>query len=315
MPLSGSGDFLSWGVFGAVVLGMLALDLGVFHKKSHEVSVKEALGWSAVWVALALAFGAGIWWRQGSGPGLEFLTAYLVEKSLSVDNIFVFVMVFAAFGIPAVRQHRVLFWGVLGALLLRAVFIAAGSALLARFHWTIYLFGGLLALTGLKMLFFKAEAEDPSQSAAVRLARRFLPATDKLHGDSFLAVEGGKRVATPLTMALAAIEGADVVFAVDSIPAVFAVTLDPFIVYTSNVFAILGLRSMYFVLAGVVDKFVHLKTGLAFVLLFVGAKMLAIDVVKVPPLVSLAVISAILTLSVVPTLLSNRISPCASANG
>jgi tellurite resistance protein TerC len=304
MPLAGSGDPLSWGVFTAVVLGMLALDLGVFHKDSHEVSVKEALAWSLVWVALSLAFGAGLWWRQGSGPGLEFLTAYLVEKSLSVDNIFVFVMVFAAFGIPAVRQHRVLFWGVLGALALRAVFIAAGAALLARFHWMLYLFGALLALTGLKMLFLKAEAGDPAQSPAVRLARRFLPATDKLHGDSFVVTEGGRRVATPLAMSLAAIEGADVVFAVDSIPAVFAVTLDPFIVYTSNVFAILGLRSMYFVLAGVVDKFVHLKTGLAFVLLFVGAKMLSMDFLKVPPLVSLGVISAILSLSVLPTLLS-----------
>ncbi|TPW21377.1 MAG: tellurite resistance protein TerC, partial [Elusimicrobia bacterium] len=254
MPLTGSGDFLSWSVFGGVVLGMLALDLGVFHKKSHEISVKEAVSWSVVWVALALAFGAGLWWRQGSGPGLEFLTAYLVEKSLSVDNIFVFVMVFSAFGIPAVRQHRVLFWGVLGALALRGGFIVAGAALLERFHWMLYVFGGLLAVTGLKMLLFKAEAEDPSQSAAVRLARRFIPATDKLHGDAFLIMENGRRVATPLAMSLAAVEGADVVFAVDSIPAVFAVTLDPFIVYTSNVFAILGLRSMYFVLAGVVDK-------------------------------------------------------------
>lgn len=304
--MGGAGDVASWTVFAVVVLGMLALDLGVLRKESRAATVRESLSWSAVWVALAFAFGAGLWWRQGSGPGLEFLTAYLVEKSLSVDNIFVFVMVFAAFGIPAARQHRVLFWGVLGALVLRAVFIAAGSALLARFHWMLYVFGGLLALTGLKMLLFKAEAEDPSRSAAVRLTRRFLPATDRLHGDAFVVREDGRRVATPLAMSLAAVEGADVVFAVDSIPAVFAVTLDPFIVYTSNVFAILGLRSMYFVLAGVVDKFVHLKTGLAFVLLFVGGKMLAIDVLKVPPLVSLGVILAILTLAVLPTLISRE---------
>ena len=211
MPLGGSGDLLSWGVFGAVVLGMLALDLGVFHKESRATTVRESMAWSAVWVTLALAFGAGLWWRQGSAAGLEFLTAYLVEKSLSVDNIFVFVMVFAAFGIPAARQHRVLFWGVLGALVLRAVFIAAGAALLARFHWMLYVFGGLLALTGLKMLFFKAEAEDPSRSAAVRLARRFFPATDRLHGDAFVVREGGRLAATPLALSVAAIEGADVV--------------------------------------------------------------------------------------------------------
>ena len=307
--MTASGDFASWTVFAVVVLGMLALDLGVLRRESKAVSVQSAVAWSVVWVALALAFGAGLWWRQGSGPGLEFLTAYLVEKSLSVDNIFVFVMVFSAFGIPAVRQHRVLFWGVLGALVLRAVFIVAGAALLQRFHWMLYVFGGLLAVTGLKMLLVKAEAEDPSQSAAVRLARRFIPATDRLHGDDFVVKENGRFVATPLAMSLAAVEGADVVFAVDSIPAVFAVTLDPFIVYTSNVFAILGLRSMYFVLAGVVDKFVHLKTGLAFVLLFVGAKMLAMDHVKVPPLVSLGVIAAILTLAVAPTLLAKDPPP------
>lgn len=304
--MGGSGDVVSWTAFAVMVLGMLALDLGVFHKESRASTVRESLAWSAVWVSLALVFAGGLWWRQGQTAGLEFLTAYLVEKSLSVDNIFVFVMVFAAFGIPAARQHRVLFWGVLGALVLRAIFIAAGAALLARFHWMLYVFGGLLAVTGLKMLFFKGEAEDPSQSPVVRLARRFLPATDRLHGDAFIMKEGGRRLATPLALSLAAVEGADVVFAVDSIPAVFAVTLDPFIVYTSNVFAILGLRSMYFVLAGVVDRFVHLKTGLAFVLLFVGAKMLAMDFLKVPPLVSLAVIVSILTMAVVPTLLDGE---------
>lgn len=288
----------AWAGFTAFVLAMLALDLGVFHKKTHVVSVKEALAWSAVWVALALCFNVLVWRNMGGQAGLEFFTGYVIEKSLSVDNIFVFVLVFSAFGIPPLYQHRVLFWGVLGALVMRAVFIAAGAALLARFHWVIYLFGALLAVTGVKMLFAKEEPEDPSQSPFVRFARRWIPVTERLEGDAFWAKDGAAWKATPLLLALVAIEGADLVFAVDSIPAIFAVTRDPFIVYTSNVFAIMGLRSLYFALAGIVDKLAGLKTGLAFVLLFVGAKMLAIDFVKVPPALSLGVIAALLCLPI-----------------
>lgn len=284
----------AWAAFNAFVLAMLALDLGVFHKKAHEVSVKEALTWSGVWVTLALAFNVILWVTMGPQAGLEFFTGYLIEKSLSVDNIFVFVLVFSAFRIPALYQHRVLFWGVLGALLLRGAFIAAGAALLTRFHWVIYLFGVLLAVTGLKMLFFKSEAEDPAQSPFVRLTRRWVPVTDSLHGERFSTREGGIWRATPLLLALLAIEAADLVFALDSIPAIFAVTRDPFIVYTSNVFAILGLRSLYFALSGVVDRLAGLKTGLALVLMFVGGKMLLIDLVEAPPFVSLGAIASLL---------------------
>ncbi|MBI2363372.1 MAG: TerC family protein [Elusimicrobia bacterium] len=283
-----------WLLFGGLVGGLLALDLGVFHRKSHEVSVKEAAAWTAAWVVVALGFGAFVWSSRGPDAGLQFLTGYVIEKALSVDNIFVFLMVFAAFGIPRAYQHRVLYWGVLGALAMRGVFVLAGAALIERFSWTLYAFGGLLALTGLKMLLMKEAAPDPASSPAVRWAKRLLPATDRLHGDAFFHREGGRVLLTPLAMALAAVEGADLVFAVDSVPAVFAVTRDPFIVYTSNIFAIMGLRSMFFALAGVIERLAGLKVGLALVLVFVGAKMLATDVLHVHPGVSLAVVTALL---------------------
>ncbi len=298
--MQGIGNPAHWAGFLGFVAVMLALDLGVFHRKAHAVRMREALGWSLVWVALALAFGVLVWRWYGPQAGLEFLTGYLVEKSRSVDNIFVFVVVFGSLSIPAAHQHRVLFWGILSALALRAAMIFAGTALLHRFHWLVYVFGGFLIVTAVKLV-LAWRAGDGTSSTERRLlvaARRVLPATDRLHGQHFLVREGGRLLATPLLLALVLVEVTDVVFAVDSIPAVLAVTDDPFIVFTSNVFAILGLRSLYFLLAGAVGKFRYLKLGLAGVLAFVGAKMLAADVMKIPAAWSLAVIASILVVSV-----------------
>ena len=298
--------FWEWGAFGGFVLAMLALDLGVFHRKDHVVRPREALAWSAVWIVLAIAFGGYVWARHGAASGLEYITGYVIEKSLSVDNIFVFVVIFGALGIPPIYQHRVLFWGILSALVLRAAMIAAGSALLQRFHWIIYVFGAFLVLTGVKLLLQRGAAPHPEESAAFRFLTRIVPGTPRFHGNRFLAVEGGKRVATPLFFALVLVEFTDVVFAVDSIPAIFAVTQDPYIVFTSNIFAILGLRSLYFLLAGVVEKFVYLKASLAFVLVFVGLKMAAVDAVKVHPALSLAVVLGILAVGVVASVVRTR---------
>jgi tellurite resistance protein TerC len=295
-----------WAGFVAFVLAMLALDLGVFHRKDHVVRTREALAWSGVWIALALLFGGGVFVWFGPEPGIEYLTGYLIEKSLSVDNLFVFVVVFAALGIPAVYQHRVLFWGILSALVLRAGMILGGAALLHRFHWLIYVFGGFLVLTGLKLFRQRSEPQDPERSPAIRLVRRLVPSTSRLDGPAFFTRENGRRVATPLFLALAAVEFTDVVFAVDSIPAIFAVTDDPFIVFTSNVFAILGLRSLYFALAGMVERFIYLKTGLAAVLVFVGLKMIAAGWVKVPAAASLLVVLGILAAAVVASLWRTR---------
>jgi tellurite resistance protein TerC len=300
------GNPLLWAGFLSFVAAMLALDLGVFHRKAHAVRFKEALGWSAVWIGLALAFNAWLGWQFGRQVGVEFLTGYLIEKSLSLDNIFLFVVIFGALGIPALYQHRVLFWGILGAVALRAVMIFAGAALLERFHFLIYVFGGLLLVTGVKMYLQRGKVERPEESRLLSWARRFVPTTHRLQGERFFSLEGGRRVATPLFLALLLIEAADVVFAVDSIPAIFAVTRDPFIVFTSNIFAILGLRSLFFLVAGLVDRFAYLKVGLAAVLVFVGAKMLLVEVVKVPALVSLAVIVAILGAAALASWLKDR---------
>jgi tellurite resistance protein TerC len=283
-----------WGGFVAFVLAMLALDLGVFHRKAHAPGFREALGWSGVWIGLALLFNAFVAWRFGAEIGVEFLTGYLIEKSLSVDNIFVFLVIFSGLGIPLQYQHRVLFWGILSALVLRALMIFAGAALLARFHWLIYVFGAFLVFTGIKLFLNRGKEEHPEQSPAMRLARRLIPSTPNLHGDRFRVRENGRWLATPLLMALLMVEVTDVVFAVDSIPAIFAITSDPFIVFTSNIFAILGLRSLFFLLAGLVEKFVYLKLGLSAVLIFVGAKMTLIDFVKIPAPVSLAVVLGLL---------------------
>jgi tellurite resistance protein TerC len=295
-----------WVGFNAFVLGMLALDLGVFHRKAHEVSIREAAAWSAVWVALALAFNYGIYRFMGADAGLQFLTGYLIEKALSVDNIFVFVLVFSYFRVPARYQHRVLFWGILGALVMRGIMIAAGAALIARFHWIIYLFGAFLVFTGIRMATQSEHAIDPESNPVIRLVRRLMPVTSRYHGQHFFVRDAGRWVATPLFVVLAFVETTDLIFAVDSIPAVFAVTTDAFLVYTSNVFAILGLRALYFLLAGVIHRFHFLKLGLSAVLVFVGAKMLLADVYKVPIGLSLGVIALVLGGSVVASLLFPR---------
>ena len=295
-----------WLAFNAFVLGMLALDLGVFHRKAHAVTVREAATWSAVWVALALLFNIGIYLWKGQEPALQFLAGYLIEKSLSVDNIFVFVLVFTFFAVPAAYQHRVLFWGILGALVMRGIFIAAGAALLATFHWVIYVFGAFLVVTGIKMALVRGDQIHPDRNPLVRLTRRLMPVTNGYREDRFVVREGGKWVATPLLLVLLVVESTDLVFAVDSIPAIFAVTSDTFIIYTSNVFAILGLRSLYFLLAGVVEKFYYLKLGLSVVLAFVGVKMLLTDVAKIPIALSLAVIATVIAVAIVASLLRNR---------
>jgi len=302
-----------WVGFNVFVLGMLALDLGVFHRKAHVVGFKEAGIWSAVWIALALAFNAGVWHFFGPQKGMEFLTGYLIEKSLSVDNIFIFALIFSYFAVPQQYQHRVLFWGILGALVMRAIFIAAGAALISNFHWIIYVFGAFLILTGIKMVFTPDKGLEPEKNPVVKLVRRLMPVTDRYHGQKFFARENGALAATPLFLVLALVETTDLIFAVDSIPAIFAVTTDPFIVYTSNVFAILGLRSLYFLLAGVMNKFEYLKLGLAAILVFVGAKMALVDVYKIPSAVSLGVVATILAVAVVASLLRARRREAAAA--
>lgn len=295
-----------WVGFNLFVLAMLALDLGIFHRKAHVVSLKEAAVWSIVWITLALVFNSGIYFWSGPEPALKFFTGYLIEKSLSVDNIFVFVLIFSAFSVPAAFQHRVLFWGILGALLMRGTLILAGSVLLNEFHWIIYVFGAFLILTGIKMAFQRHAEQHPEDNPLVRLVRRLLPMTNGYEGDRFFVRRAGKWLATPLLLVLLSVEFTDLIFAVDSIPAIFAVTQDPFIVYTSNVFAILGLRSLYFVLAGVVDKFYYLKLGLAAILVFVGMKMVLADVYKIPVAISLLVIAVVLAITVVASLLRTR---------
>lgn len=306
------GNPALWIGFLALVLLLLALDLGVFHRKAHAVRFKEALTWSIVWVGLALLFNFGIWRFYGEQKGLEFLTGYLIEKALSVDNIFVFVLIFGAFAVPAEYQHRVLFWGVLGALVMRAIFIAAGAALLESFHFVIYIFGGFLLLTAFKMLKSGIERIDPRHNPLFRLFRRAVPAVEEYHGSRFFIRKAGKLLVTPLLLVLVAVELTDLVFAVDSIPAIFAVTRDPFIVFTSNIFAILGLRSLYFLLAGVVEKFHHLKTGLALVLAFVGVKMLIVDLVKIPIGLSLGLIALLLVGSILASLIFPKRIPAAA---
>ena len=301
-----------WIAFNVFVLGMLALDLGVFHRKAHAVSIKEASVWSLVWVTLAMVFNLGIYFAWGQEKALEFLTGYVIEKSLSVDNLFVFLMVFQYFNTPAQYQHRVLFWGILGALVLRAIFIATGSALLNNFHWMIYVFGGFLVITGIKMYFQGDEKLEPEKNPVVRLFERFVPIIKEYDGQKFFVRRNGKIHGTLLMLVLIVVETTDVIFAVDSIPAIFAITEDPFIVYTSNVFAILGLRALYFMLAGVMDMFVYLKIGLSFVLCFVGTKMLLVDIYKIPIGASLGVIGGVLLISILASWLVKRKEAAAS---
>ena len=292
-----------WIGFNVFVLAMLALDLGVFHRKAHVVSIRESITWTVVWVALALLFNAGVWHYAGSQKGLEFFTGYLIEKSLSVDNVFVFALLFSYFAVPPLYQHKVLFWGILGALVMRAVMIVAGAALITKFAWIIYVFGAFLILTGIKMIVKREEELHPERNPVVKWFKKFMPVTSDYREDKFFVRENGIRMATPLFVVLLLVEVSDVIFAMDSIPAIFAVTTDTFIVYTSNVFAILGLRSLYFALAGVMDKFHYLKIGLGVVLTFVGVKMLlAHTAYKIDTLISLGVIVTVLAVSVVASL-------------
>ncbi|HNX80430.1 MAG TPA: TerC family protein [Prolixibacteraceae bacterium] len=291
-----------WISFNLFVLVMLALDLGVFHRKSHDVSVKEALTWTFVWIFLALVFNGIIWTWRGQQQALEFFTGYLVEKALSVDNIFVFIVVFTYFGIPSRYQHKVLFWGILGALIMRVIFIFAGVAMIEKFHFTIYFFGALLIFTGIKMFSNSHSKMDPEKNPVLKFFRKLMPVTSELHQDKFFVRLKGIRHATPLFLVLILIETTDLIFAVDSIPAILAITQDQFIVYTSNVFAILGLRSLYFALAGVVHRFWLLSYGLAIVLIFVGIKMLLVDLYKIPIEWSLMFIAAVITTSIVLSL-------------
>lgn len=293
-----------WILFNAFVLLMLALDLGVFHRKSHDISVKEALTWTFVWIFLAMVFNTIIFYWRGQQQALEFFTGYLVEKALSIDNIFVFIMIFTYFQIPSKYQHKVLFWGILGALIMRVIFIFAGVALIEKFHFTIYLFGVLLIYTGYKMFYHNNATIEPDKNPVIRIFKKFMPVTPHLQEDNFFVKLNGKRFATPLFLVLILIETTDLIFAVDSIPAILAITQDQFIVYTSNVFAILGLRSLYFALAGVVHRFWLLSYGLAVVLVFVGIKMLLIDLYKIPIEWSLVFIAITITGSI---LLSLRI--------
>jgi TerC family integral membrane protein len=301
-----SGTTWLWIGFNVFVLAMLALDLGVFHRKAHAVSIKEASIWSVVWITLAMAFNAGIYFFSGPEPALQFFTGYLIEKSLSVDNIFVFGLLFTYFNVPAAYQHRVLFWGVLGALVLRGILIVLGTSLLDAFHWIIYLFGAFLIFTGVRMAFHKEEEVHPERNPVLKLVRRIVPVTHGYERDRFMVRRAGQVLVTPLLLVLLVVETTDLIFALDSIPAIFAVTLDPFIVYTSNVFALLGLRSLYFVFANAMAKFYYLKLGLAVVLSFVGVKMVLADIYHIPTTLSLAVIAVVLATAIVASVVRAR---------
>jgi tellurite resistance protein TerC len=308
-----------WGGFIACILFFLALDLGVFHRRAHVVKFKEALGWTTLWVALSLCFGLFIapaivndWGQRDS---VEFVTGYIIELSLSMDNVFVIALIFAYFRVPLEFQHRVLFWGILGALVMRGAMIGAGAAIIKSFSWTLYLFGAFLVFTGIKMLFVDDEGVQPEKNPVIRLARKFFPVTTELHGQRFTIREGGRLLLTPLALVLLMVETTDLIFALDSIPAIFAITTDPFIVFTSNVFAILGLRSLYFVLAGAIEYFRYLKVGLSFVLVFIGVKMLIAPhgdgpakwfQVKIDSNVSLLVVGAIIITSIALSVMAGK---------
>lgn len=291
-----------WVGFIAFVLAMLALDLGVFHRKAHVVRPSEAGIWVAVWVSLALLFAAGLWYFEDGATALTFLTGYVIEESLSVDNLFVMVVIFEYFAVPAICQHRVLFYGILGALLMRGLFIGVGALLLSRFEWILYVFGGMLLLTGIRMMFKHDEEFDGDNNRVVLLVRRFIPMSADYDGKHFFTVANGRRMATPLLLVLILVEFTDLIFAVDSIPAIFGITRDPFLVFTSNIFAILGLRSMYFLLAAVVEKFYLLKYGLAIILSFIGVKMLGERWFHINILISLGVVIGTLAGSIVASL-------------
>lgn len=297
-----------WIVFNAVIFAMLALDLGVFNKRAHKISVKEALLWSSVWITLAMIFNVFVYFEFGKTKALEFLTGYVIEYSLSVDNIFVFILIFTFFSVKPQYQHKILFWGILGALIMRGIFIFAGIALITKFHWIVIIFGGFLIYSGFKMLFQKEEVSvEPEKNKIVRLFRKFLPVTETLHGNSLFIKQNKKLYATPLFLVLLVIESSDLIFAVDSIPAVLAISKSTFIVYTSNIFAILGLRSLYFAVSGIMGYFRYLKVGLAIVLSFVGFKMLASYFhFEIPIFLSLAIIISILLVSILASVIIKK---------
>lgn len=297
--------FWLWAAVLGLILAMLALDL-LAHRRAHVVGVREAAAWTAVWVSLGLAFGGVVWWMYGPTAGGEYFAGYLIEKSLAVDNVFVFALIFGYFAVPRMYQHRVLFYGVLGALVFRAIFIAGGAALIDRFHWVLYVFGAILLYTGWRMFRHRNHEMDLSANPVLRLARRLIPTTEDYDGQKFWVRLSGRWVATPLFMVLVLVETSDIIFAVDSIPAIFAITQEPFLVFTSNAFAILGLRAMYFLLADLMHRFVYLKAGLAAILILVGVKMLLIDIWKVPIGVSLAAIAACLIVAIAASLHATR---------
>lgn len=297
---------LSWIGFGIIVLIIMILDLGVFQKKGKSMSMKEATLKTILFISLALGFNVMLWLREGPVAGMEFLAGYLIELSLSVDNLFVFLMLFTYFRVPQAHQNRVLFWGIFGALVLRAIFIYVGAALLNKFHWIMYVFGAFLVFTAVKMFIQKEEEPDPELNIFVRLIKKVIPITKQFHGEKFFIQEGGKYLATPLFVVLVLVETTDVIFAFDSIPAIFAVTKDPFIVFTSNVFAILGLRALYFCISGLMDKFVYLKPALSFILAFVGIKMLIADVYKIPIVISLVFIVSALISAIMASVYKSR---------
>lgn len=299
-------NFSFWIYFNVFVLLMLALDLGIFNRRAHKIGVKEAMIWTGVWIVLAMSFNVLIYYWQGQAKALEYLTGYLIEKALSVDNIFVFILIFSYFKIPAIHQHKILFWGIIGALIMRAAFIFVGVAILEKFHWTIYLFGAILLFAGYKMFIQTEKQSVTEKNLVIKFFRRIMPVTDELHNGNFFIKINGKRFGTPMLLVLLVVETTDLIFAVDSIPAILAITQDQFIVYTSNVFAILGLRSLYFVLAGMADKFRYLSKGLAIILMFVGVKMVIVDFYKIPIIIALLVIAVILIISVALSLILRK---------
>jgi tellurite resistance protein TerC len=301
-----SEQTILWGSFSLFVIGMLSLDLGVFHRKSHSVSVKEALTWTSVWIGLAMIFNLFVYYYFDKAAALEFFTAYVVEKSLSIDNIFVIIMIFSYFRVPDTYQHKVLFWGIFGALVMRVIFIFAGIELIHKFHWLIYVFGGFLIVTGARMIFGEDKPMEPERNPIVKLVRKMLPVTESFEGDKFFVKRDDRLWATPLFIVVKLIEGTDLIFAVDSIPAIISISDDPFIVYTSNVFAILGLRSLYFALAGIEKYFTYLKYGLATILVFVGFKMVIADLYKIPVEMSLIIISFLLAISMIASVLVKK---------
>ena len=291
-----------WTGFNVFVLAMLALDLGVFHRKSHTITVREALVWTGVWITLAMIFNIFVYYYLNEEKAIEFFTGYLIEKSLSVDNIFVIIMIFSYFQVPQQYQHKVLFWGILGALVLRVIFILSGIELIHRFHWLIYIFGGFLVFTGIRMLTGGDVKFDPVKNPVVKLVKRIFPITENFEGDRFFVTKDARTWATPLFLVVVLIEATDLIFAVDSIPAILAISDDSFIVYTSNVFAILGLRSLYFALSGIEKYFHYLKFGLSAILVFVGVKMCISDFYKIPTSISLIAIVAVLVTAMVASL-------------